>query len=68
MNAVAGFLMIAGYICFALGSFISIGYAAYLVGPGDLKPGMAIWGGFMLWIKLMGGGLLSLVLGAIAGR
>ncbi|QEI05665.1 hypothetical protein FXN63_07290 [Pigmentiphaga aceris] len=68
MKAIAGLLVIAGYICFALGSFISIGYAAYLFGPGDLKPGMAIWGGFLLWIKLMGCGLLSIVLGAIASR
>lgn len=68
MKTIAGFLVIAGYICFAFGSFISIGYAAYLVGPGDLKPGMALWSGFVLWIKLMGAGVASIVIGAVASK
>lgn len=64
-NLIGVILTPLGFLAIILGNLSGVGYFLYLLGPGDLTFGMAAWGGFSLWLKIVGGGLISLVIGYI---
>lgn len=66
MKTVGIILMGIGYICMALATFSGLGYWLYLMGVVGLTFGPAAWAGFVLFLKMFGGGIVSLVLGAIS--
>lgn len=65
MKTFGGILMIIGYLCMALAVMSGIGYGLYLLGVVGLTFGLAAWNGFVLFAKLLGGGFVSLLIGAI---
>jgi hypothetical protein len=58
-------LILVGYVAMALATVSGLGYGLYLMGVAGLTFGPAAWGGFVLFAKMLGGGLLSLVAGAV---
>ena len=66
MKAIGAILVVVGYICMALAVISGLGYGVYLLGPQGLTLGMAAWGGFVLFLKMFFGGLISLIVGAFA--
>ncbi len=58
-------LILVGYVAMALATVSGLGYGLYLMGVAGLTFGPAAWSGFVLFAKMLGGGLLSLIAGAI---
>jgi len=58
-------LVVIGYLSMTLAVVSGIGYSLYLLGVVELTFGAAAWAGFLLWVKMMLGGLVSLVVGYV---
>ena len=58
-------LVVIGYLSMTLAVISGIGYSLYLLGVVELTFGAAAWAGFLLWVKMMLGGLVSLVVGYV---
>lgn len=66
MKALGVILIFVGYLAMVLATLSGIGYGLYLMGVVGLAFGPAAWGGFVLFMKLFFGGLVSLFVGAVA--
>ena len=51
-------LVTIGLILLAFANIIGIGYALYLWGATELELGISLWTAFILWLKMIGSGLL----------
>jgi len=56
-------LMVVGYALIALATISGIGYGLYNWGSVGLELGASAWLGFVLFAKMFGGGLVSLLFG-----
>ena len=65
MKIVFETLIVLGYICMSLAFICSLGYGLYLLGVVELTFGKAAWAGFVLWLKMIAGGFLSIAIGTI---
>ena len=65
MKAFGAILVVIGYLCLALATISGIGYGLYLLGAVGMAFGPAAWQGFLLFIKMFGGGLVSLIVGSV---
>lgn len=65
MKAFGEILIVIGYLCMALTTISGVGYGLYLLGAVGLAFGPAAWSGFVLFLKMFGGGLVSLLVGSI---
>lgn len=63
MKGLLAVMMIVGYIMIALAFVCGLGYGIYLLGVVELTFGKALWGGFVLWVKMFFGGLLTSLIG-----
>lgn len=66
MKAFDAILIVLGYIAMALATISGFGYFLYLMGVVGLAFGPAGWAGFVLFLKLLIGGLVTMFAGAIA--
>lgn len=66
MKAFGAILIVLGYIAMALATISGIGYFLYLMGVVGLAFGPAAWQGFVLFLKLLFGGLVTVFAGALA--
>jgi hypothetical protein len=57
-------LCIVGYVCMVTGTISGIGYALYSWAH-DVPLALALWNGFALFLKMLFGGLLSVIVGYI---
>lgn len=64
MKGLGALLIVVGYICLAVATLTGIGGAIYFWADG-LTLAKALWEGFVLFLKMIGGGLGSLVIGWI---
>lgn len=64
MKGLGALLVIIGYICLALATISGIGVAIYFWADG-LTLAKALWEGFVIFLKMFGGGLVSLIIGAV---
>lgn len=68
------FKLLVGYILVIIGfvSMIAANLTAIGIGLYDwafnTTLALAAWGAFVLWLKMMGGGILAIVIGAILGE
>jgi hypothetical protein len=58
-------LAFSAYILLGFGTVISIGYGLYSWAVVDVAFKVALWSAFVMWIKLIGAGLVSLVAGFV---
>lgn len=65
VSAFGALICVIGILSAVAANILGIGYGLYLMGPGGLEIGMALWGGFSLWIKLISAGFISTVFGFI---
>ena len=63
MKGIGLTLTVVGYLCMALAVLSGVGYGLYLLGSVGLAFGPAAWQGFLLFLKMFGGGLVSLLVG-----
>ena len=54
-----------GIALMAFGTITSIGYFLYNWGALDLALGLSAWNAFVLWIQMIGGGLILFVLSIV---
>lgn len=66
MKALGAILVVLGYLGMALATISGIGYGLYLMGVVGLTFGVAAWGGFVLFLKMFVGGIVSLFAGLVA--
>jgi len=66
MKAFGAILIILGYIAMALATISGFGYSLYLMGVVGITFGPAAWAGFVLFLKLLVGGFVTLFAGALA--
>lgn len=66
MKAFGAILIVLGYIAMALATISGIGYFLYMMGVVGLAFGPAAWQGFVLFLKLLVGGLVTMFAGALA--
>jgi hypothetical protein len=60
-----GFLFIGGIVAVVLAQVTGIGMFLCEWGVNGVGVGVAAWSGFSLWLKLLVGGLISIVIGRI---
>ncbi len=58
-------LIILGYIMLALATISGIGYGLYNWGSVGLELGASAWMGFVLFMKMFGGGAIVLITGIL---
>jgi hypothetical protein len=63
MKTFGAVLVVIGYLCMMLATLSGVGYGLYLLGAVGLAFGPAAWGGFVLFLKMFGGGIVSLLVG-----
>lgn len=58
-------LAFSAYVLLGFGTLISLGYGLYTWAIVDVAFKVALWSAFVLWIKLIGAGLVSLFAGFV---
>lgn len=61
-------LMLLGICLFGLSTFTSIGVGIYMVGPGDMALGGAMWEGFKTFLIMNITGAVCWLLGSVFGE
>jgi len=62
-DKIAMAVMVLGYVMLALATISGIGYGLYNWGSVGLELGASAWLGFVLFGKMLGGGLVLLITG-----
>jgi len=65
INAVLTFVGIIGLFVMGLAQVGAIGYFLYLWGGTGMAIGASAWAGFVFWLKIMGVGFLTFIVGII---
>lgn len=60
-------VMVASMTTMALSPISGIGYCLYLWGSVGLAFSASLWSGFLLWISMLGGGLIGLLISMALG-
>lgn len=60
-------LVINGFLSIIAANLTAIGVGLY-DWAFNMELAMAAWGAFVLWLKMMGGGILAIAIGAILGE
>lgn len=60
-----GIVVVIAAILMALAAVSGIGYGLYLLGVVGLTFGPAAWAGFVLWVKMFGGGFVLYIVGLL---
>jgi len=62
-DKIAIVLVVLGYMAMAIATVSGFGYALYNLGSVGLEAGVSAWMGFVLFTKLFGGGVVTLIAG-----
>lgn len=65
MKALGGILLVVGWLCVALAFVSGLGVGIYSLGVLNLAFGASAWAGFVIWLKMIVGGFLSLIVGFV---
>lgn len=65
MKALGGVLMVIGWLCVALAFVSGLGVGIYSLGVLNLAFGASAWAGFVVWLKMIVGGIVSLIVGFV---
>ncbi len=60
-------ILVIGILAMSFSTVISIGYGLYLWGGLGGILSSSIWTAFLLWLKILGGGFLSILIGILLG-
>ena len=63
LDSLGSVLFGIGIACLGLATISGIGYGLYNWGSEDLELGKSAWLGFVLFMKMIGGGIASLTVG-----
>lgn len=65
MKALGAVILVIAYVCIALAFVSGIGVGLYSLGVLNMAFGASAWAGFVVWMKMIGGGFVGLIVGFV---
>lgn len=65
MKALGAVIIVIAYVCIALAFVSGIGVGIYSLGVLNMTFGASAWTGFVVWMKMIGGGFVGLIVGFV---